>query len=90
MAGFSAALPVLVFCQSLVDLRLVNAPSPSPGHQPPTDPDAELAKDVAKAGALGCLGGLGAFGIFALVAIVGVVIVVLVLFGLLLLTCGGH
>lgn len=68
----------------------MNAPSPPPGHQPPQDPDAELAKDVAKAGALGCLGGVGAFGVFALVTIVGVIIIVLVMFGLVLLTCGGH
>jgi hypothetical protein len=62
----------------------------TPQHTPPQDPNEQLAKDVAKAGALGCLGGIGAFGIFALIAIVAVIILVLVGFGLLYLTCGGH
>lgn len=79
---------LLVFGHSFADRSRVNAPSP--GHQPPQDPDAELAKDVAKAGALGCLGGVGAFGVFALAAIVGVVILFLVFAGLVMMTCGGH
>lgn len=57
---------------------------------PPQDPNEQLAKDVAKAGALGCLGGVGAFGLFALAALVGVILLLLIGFGLLYLACGGH
>ncbi len=63
---------------------------PSPAQQPPVDPNEQLAKDVAKAGAMGCLGGLGAFGIFALAVVVGLVILALLGAGLLYLTCSGH
>lgn len=68
----------------------MNQSPPPPGHQPPSDPNAELAKDVAKAGAFGCLGGLGAFGVFLAAALVGVVILALVGVGLIYLACGGH
>lgn len=67
----------------------MNAPHP-PQHTPPQDPNEQLAKDVAKAGALGCLGGIGAFGVFALIAVVGVIILFLVITGLIMMTCGGH
>ncbi|MBN8610994.1 MAG: hypothetical protein J0L92_10445 [Deltaproteobacteria bacterium] len=62
----------------------------APQHTPPQDPNEQLAKDVAKAGALGCLGGVGAFGVFALAVLVALVLLVLLGFGLLYLTCGGH
>jgi len=47
-------------------------------HRPPTDPDAQLGQDVAKAGALGCVAGLGAFGVFMIASLVGLVLLVLV------------
>lgn len=50
--------------------------SPAP-HRPPTDPDAQLGEDVAKAGALGCLAGMGAFGVFMIATLVGLAILVL-------------